>query len=66
MKVIYRGCTEEESDCSRGDDPRFMLIIGKSYDVLCEYRWTDGILFELGGLMGAFNASCFSEVMEEV
>ena len=59
--VKYIGCTREQIQWGKCDDPTSMLIVGDKYYVEHVYIHSQHTKIELRGVKGKFNSVCFQK-----
>jgi len=61
-KVIYLGCTEEQTNWGGNDDPSKVLIEGCTYYIekIEEHSWHTKLT--LRNIPGRFNSVCFNKI----
>jgi len=59
-EVMFIGCTKEQMNFGRCDDPRYILRVGSKYTVedVDVHMWHTKI--KLHGINGHFNSVCFT------
>lgn len=62
MKVLYKGCSNEQVKWGNNDDPRRALVEGEVYEILNVEKHSWHTKYTLAGFVGQFNSVCFIEV----